>query len=82
MRKVAFVICLLTLFACEEKINIEKDKEEISEALYTSAEEWSNGYIEGFMETYWKSDKLQFIGSNGITYGWQQTLDNYKKGVK
>jgi hypothetical protein len=21
-----------------------------------------------------------FIGKSGITYGWQKTLDNYKKG--
>jgi hypothetical protein len=32
------------------------------------------------METYWKSDSLMFIGKSGITYGWQKTLDNYKKG--
>ncbi|MDJ0644407.1 MAG: DUF4440 domain-containing protein, partial [Flavobacteriaceae bacterium] len=33
-----------------------------------------------FMEGYIKSDSLKFIGSRGITYGWQATLDNYKKG--
>ena len=26
-----------------------------------------------------KSEELQFIGSNGITYGWETTLANYKK---
>ncbi len=31
------------------------------------------------MEGYWKSDSLMFIGSNGITYGWQSTFNNYKK---
>lgn len=31
------------------------------------------------MEGYWKSDELVFIGRNGLTYGWQKTLDNYKK---
>lgn len=29
---------------------------------------------------YWHSDSLTFVGSRGLTYGWQQTLDNYKKG--
>ena len=38
------------------------------------------GDIDAFMEDYWKSDKLQFIGSKGVTYGWQQTKDNYKRG--
>lgn len=41
---------------------------------------WNNGDIEGFMQGYWKSDSLMFIGKRGPTYGWQQTLDNYKKG--
>lgn len=40
---------------------------------------WNNGDIPGFMEYYWKSDSLKFIGSKGITYGWQKTLDNYLK---
>jgi len=39
---------------------------------------WSAGDIECFMEPYWRSDSLKFIGSKGLTYGWQQTLDNYK----
>jgi ketosteroid isomerase-like protein len=41
---------------------------------------WNKGNIEGFMTDYWHSDSLRFIGSKGITRGWQQTLDNYKKG--
>ncbi len=40
---------------------------------------WNNGDIDAFMVAYWKSDSLKFIGKNGITYGWQNTLDNYKK---
>ena len=32
------------------------------------------------MDGYWRSDSLRFIGSRGLTYGWQQTLDNYRKG--
>lgn len=40
---------------------------------------WNNGDIPGFMEYYWKSDSLKFIGKKGITYGWQQTHDNYIK---
>ena len=32
------------------------------------------------MSAYWKSDSLLFVGSRGPSYGWQTTLDNYKKG--
>ena len=31
------------------------------------------------MDGYWKNDSLKFFGASGITYGWQNTLDNYKK---
>ena len=41
---------------------------------------WNKGDIDGFMEGYWKNDSLQFIGKSGITYGWNNTLANYKKG--
>jgi ketosteroid isomerase-like protein len=41
---------------------------------------WNRGDLEGFMEGYWKNDSLMFIGKSGITYGWQKTLDNYRKG--
>jgi len=32
------------------------------------------------MKAYWKSEELQFGGANGITKGWQKTLNNYKRG--
>lgn len=41
---------------------------------------WNAGDINGFMNTYWHDDSLMFIGKNGITYGWQNTLNNYKRG--
>ncbi|TNE60537.1 MAG: nuclear transport factor 2 family protein [Bacteroidetes bacterium] len=41
---------------------------------------WNQGNLEAFMDGYWHADSLKFIGSRGLTYGWQQTLDNYKKG--
>jgi len=40
---------------------------------------WNKGDIPGFMAHYWQNDSLMFIGQSGVTYGWQETLDNYKK---
>jgi uncharacterized protein (TIGR02246 family) len=40
---------------------------------------WNKGSIDDFMKGYWNNDSLMFIGHGGITYGYQQTLDNYKK---
>jgi len=39
---------------------------------------WNAGDLEGFMIPYEKSDSLMFVGSKGITYGWQNTLERYK----
>lgn len=40
---------------------------------------WSQGNLDCFMQEYWKSDSLLFVGKSGLTYGWQKTLDNYRK---
>jgi ketosteroid isomerase-like protein len=39
---------------------------------------WNAGDLEGFMISYEKSDSLMFVGSKGITYGWNNTLKRYK----
>ncbi len=61
--------------------NTYHNKEEIAirNILQTQTQAWNDGSLEKFMSGYWQSDSLKFIGKNGITYGWQATLDNYKK---
>jgi hypothetical protein len=56
-----------------------KEENEIRQILTRQTETWNQGNIEGFMQTYWKSDSLMFIGKNGVHFGWQETLSNYKK---
>lgn len=51
----------------------------IRQLMQEQTEAWNNGDLEAFMQTYWKSDSLMFIGKSGLTYGWQQTLDNYRR---
>ena len=57
----------------------DKDKEEILSILARQTRDWNRGDIDGFMVGYWNNDSLMFIGKSGITYGYQQTLANYKK---
>ena len=52
----------------------------IRRLLQQQTEAWNRGDLEGFMQTYWKSDSLMFVGRNGVVWGWQRTRDNYKKG--
>lgn len=53
--------------------------EQIKEMMTAQATAWNNGDLEAFMQPYWRSDSLLFIGKPGITYGWQATLDRYRK---
>ncbi len=55
------------------------DRKEILTVLQGQTEAWNEGNLEKFMEGYWAHDSLKFVGKNGITYGWQNTLNNYKK---
>ena len=57
----------------------EKEKTEVGRLLEKQAEAWNAGNLEKFMETYWHSDQLAFVGGNGPTYGWDATLERYKK---
>jgi hypothetical protein len=54
------------------------DEAAIREVLSSQVNSWNEGNIDGFMEGYWKSDSLLFIGSK-ITYGWDSTLVRYKR---
>lgn len=51
----------------------------VKNILLRQAADWNRGDLDAFMEGYWKSDQLQFIGSSGVTYGWENTLARYKR---
>ena len=82
MRKLTFIVSIFLITASSFAGNklSPKEKAEITTLLNKQVEAWNAGDIEKFMNTYWHSEKLVFIGSRGPTYGWQATLDNYKKG--
>lgn len=56
-----------------------KDEAAVVKVLAAQQAAWNKGDIDGFMQGYWQSDSLMFIGKSGITYGWQKTLENYQK---
>ena len=71
----------LFLFICLTSCGrISDDEKAIREILDEQTSCWNKGNLDCFMDGYWKSDQLMFIGSKGLSYGWQTTLDNYKKG--
>lgn len=78
MYKLRYVLVFIigSLIACQSGI---KDAAIIKEILHKQQKAWNTGELESFMDGYWPSDSLKFIGSRGLAYGWQKTLDNYKK---
>ena len=75
-------LILLISIVCLNSFSIQAqnpDKEAIKSLLKVQRQAWNNYDIEGFMEGYWKSEDLKFYGSNGVTYGWDNTLERYKK---
>ncbi|MCG6189421.1 YybH family protein [Maribellus maritimus] len=81
MKKLTVVILsLFIVISCLGQDKMEKkDRTEISSLLKKQVDAWNAGNLEKFMETYWNSDSLVFVGGSGPTYGWQKTLENYKK---
>jgi len=74
---------LILLFSCivfNAMAQSPKDKQAILNVLEKQRTDWNNGDLETYMQGYLKSDSLLFVGKSGPTYGWQKTLDNYKKG--
>lgn len=57
-----------------------KVKEAILSTMAAQEAAWNRGDLKGFMNGYWESDSLRFIGKSGITRGWSQTLANYERG--
>ena len=77
------IIPMLALFFLAVALNAQttgKAAKSILSVMDQQEKAWNKGDLSAFMEGYWKSDSLCFIGSRGLTHGWTQTLENYKKG--
>ncbi len=72
-------VCLALIFSFTAFAQ-SKDEKEIRNILAAQSDAWNRGDLDAFMKGYWESDSLMFIGSKGVTYGYKQTLENYKQG--
>jgi len=74
------VVCLLVFVAHFAHSAAAQSAETTIRGIMARQEAaWNRGNLDSFMIGYWPSDSLRFIGSRGLTYGWQATLDNYRK---
>jgi len=79
MKNIILLFCFLSFHSYNAQTNEPEDKKAILNVMKLQEKAWSANDLEGFMQGYWKNDSLKFYGGNGLTKGWQQTLDNYKK---
>lgn len=68
---ISIFISLATYAQSDEKI--------ILDILDRQTKAWNNGDIEGFMKGYWENDSLMYMGKSGVTYGYHNTMNRYKK---
>lgn len=83
--KLLSCLILTTLLAIQcsptrSTVSDSAESQAIRMAMQTQEDAWNRGDIPAFMEGYWQDKGLTFIGSKGITSGWDQTLANYLKG--
>ena len=76
MKKISL---LLFVFIAFNSYAQNKDEEAIKQILKTQESAWNNDSLEKFMIGYWHNDSLMFIGKKGLTFGYNATLENYKK---
>lgn len=74
------ILILFSLLLFGTGAHSQSETTAIRNLLAQQTKAWNEGNLESFMQTYWKHDSLLFVGKSGVTRGWQQTLDNYKKG--
>ena len=77
MKKIFFIIFS---FLSIQIFAQNKNETAIKKMLAAQEAAWNNGDLEKFMIGYWNNDSLLFIGKNGPKYGYNVTLENYKKG--
>ncbi len=75
-----FLLCLFSFLYFSAGAQPKSSEKAIRDLLQLQTASWNKGDLEGFMQTYWKSDSLMFIGKSGVVWGWEATLNNYKKG--
>src|SRR4051812_48668498 len=75
-RTLPLLILLITTVSLSAQ---NKDEQQIRKILAEQTAAWNKGNLDEFMKGYWHDDSLMFVGRNGVTYGYQHTLDNYKK---
>lgn len=74
----AILFFILVLFSL---ISQTQDKEAVAKIIETQRLAWNRGDIEAYMQGYWKSDSLTFVGKTGPVYGWKKNTRTLQKSL-
>ncbi|MCK4762521.1 MAG: DUF3225 domain-containing protein [Candidatus Aminicenantes bacterium] len=80
MKKILVLLLIIPFFyGCGTVPGAAGTKAEIESFMKKQVDAWNKGDLEGFMECYWKSEKMTFqSGSGKRLHGWKQLLNMYK----
>lgn len=74
------ITLLLFMGVTTLQAQVISDEQKVKDVLIAQEVAWNSGNIDEFMNSYAHTDSIMFIGTKGITYGWDSTLAHYKKG--
>ena len=77
---ISFFILFINVSCHQEYSENESAEAEIRKILNQQVTAWNEGDIEKYMGGYRRSDSLRFASGGNVSYGWQTTLDRYRKG--
>jgi uncharacterized protein (TIGR02246 family) len=73
------LLLLITFYFGVAKAQTRNDKKHILDILDRQTKAWNDGKVTDFMNGYWDSDSLMYVGKSGVTYGYKATLERYKR---
>jgi len=65
-----------------ESRGAQADEAAIRRVLNDQVAAWNRGDLDGFMEGYWKDEKLTFTSGDKVDEGWEATRDSYIERYK
>lgn len=79
MKKLIVPFLALALLQFANASQAPDPSAEILAVMNAQVAAWNRGDIDGYMEGYVRSDKLEFVSGGKITRGWQTVRDRYHR---
>ena len=79
-KPISLLLAIILMIASATSVFATPDPNaEILAVLNAQVAAWNRGDIDGFMDGYVRSDKLEFVSGGKITRGWQTVRDRYHR---